>query len=137
MAIHYAKCCHPLPGDRIVGIVMTGKGVTIHRIDCKTLEDFADMPERWLDVSWDSEPQEKSSFTGRIKMIVLNEPGSLGTLTSVIGRDGGNINNLKFTNRSQDFFEMLIDIEVVDIKQLSNIVTALRAAPAVHSVERI
>src|SRR5215510_5456051 len=52
MAIHYAGCCHPLPGDRIVGIVTTGKGVTIHTIDCETLESFADAPERWLDVSW-------------------------------------------------------------------------------------
>ena len=54
MAVHFAGCCHPLPGDRIVGIVTTGKGVTIHTIDCETLESFADAPERWLDVAWDS-----------------------------------------------------------------------------------
>ena len=53
MALHFAGCCHPLPGDRIVGIVTTGKGVTIHTIDCETLESFADAPERWLDVAWD------------------------------------------------------------------------------------
>ncbi|MFQ5765302.1 MAG: RelA/SpoT family protein, partial [Rhodospirillales bacterium] len=53
MAMHFADCCHPLPGDRIVGIVTTGKGVTIHTIDCDTLEDIADAPERWLDVAWD------------------------------------------------------------------------------------
>jgi len=54
MALHFARCCHPLPGDRIVGIVMTGKGVTIHTIDCETLESFADTPERWLDISWEA-----------------------------------------------------------------------------------
>ncbi|MEQ8370774.1 MAG: bifunctional (p)ppGpp synthetase/guanosine-3',5'-bis(diphosphate) 3'-pyrophosphohydrolase, partial [Alphaproteobacteria bacterium] len=52
MAVHFAGCCHPLPGDRIVGIVTTGKGVTVHTIDCETLESYADMPERWLDVAW-------------------------------------------------------------------------------------
>ena len=55
MALHFAGCCHPLPGDRIVGIVTTGKGVTIHTIDCETLESFADEPERWLDVAWSNE----------------------------------------------------------------------------------
>ena len=55
MAVHFAGCCHPLPGDRIVGIVTTGKGVTIHTIDCETLESFADTPERWLDVAWDDD----------------------------------------------------------------------------------
>ncbi len=56
MAMHFAGCCHPLPGDRIVGIVTTGKGVTIHTIDCETLESFAETPERWLDVAWDQDP---------------------------------------------------------------------------------
>jgi len=56
MAVHFAGCCHPLPGDRIVGIVTTGKGVTIHTIDCETLESFADSPERWLDVAWETNP---------------------------------------------------------------------------------
>ena len=54
MAVHFARCCHPLPGDRIVGIITTGKGVTIHTIDCATLESFSDTPERWIDVGWDS-----------------------------------------------------------------------------------
>src|ERR1700732_2722930 len=63
MAVHFAGCCHPLPGDRIVGIVTTGKGVTIHTIDCDTLESFADEPERWLDVAWTSEEAD-AAHTG-------------------------------------------------------------------------
>jgi hypothetical protein len=54
MAVHFARCCHPLPGDRIVGIITTGKGVTIHTIDCATLESFSDTPERWIDVGWEA-----------------------------------------------------------------------------------
>jgi GTP pyrophosphokinase len=137
MALHFAGCCHPLPGDRIVGIVTTGKGVTIHTIDCETLDSFANTPERWLDVAWttagaDGEPHH----VGRINVTIGNEPGSLGSLTTVIGKHGGNINNLKITNRSADFFEILVDIEVSDLKHLTNIIAALRATPVINSVER-
>jgi len=136
MAIHYAGCCHPLPGDRIVGLVTTGKGVTIHTIDCETLESFADQPERWLDVAWDAEAEAPSGHVGRIAVVIANEPGSLGGLTSVIGKNEGNISNLKITNRSSDFFEMLVDIEVRDVRHLTNIIAALRASPTINSVQR-
>ena len=136
MAVHLAGCCHPLPGDRIVGIVTTGKGLTVHTIDCETLESFADMPESWLDVSWEIETDEAAMHVGRIHAVVANEPGSLGTLSTVIGRDGGNIANLKIVHRSVDFFEMLIDIEVADVKQLTDIMAALRATQVINSVER-
>jgi guanosine-3',5'-bis(diphosphate) 3'-pyrophosphohydrolase len=135
MAVHYAGCCHPLPGDRIVGIVTTGKGVTIHTIDCDTLESFADMPERWLDVAWNPADGEQA-HVGRIHVTIGNEPGSLGSLTTVIGKNSGNIINLKITNRSLDFFDMLIDVEVSNVKHLTNIIAALRATSAVNSVDR-
>ena len=134
MAVHYAECCHPLPGDRIVGIVITGKGVTIHTIDCETLENFTNMPERWLDVAWDVD--SATTHVGRIRVVLANEPGSLANLTTVIGRNSGNITNLKITDRSADFFELLVDIEVSDVKQLTNIVAGLRATPEVNSVDR-
>jgi GTP pyrophosphokinase len=135
MALHYAGCCHPLPGDRIVGIVMTGKGVTIHTIDCETLATFAETPERWLDVAWDDDASV-GAHVGRINVTLDNEPGSLGSLTTVIGKGGGNITNLKITNRSMDFFEILVDIEVQNLRHLTNIIAALRATPVINSVER-
>jgi guanosine-3',5'-bis(diphosphate) 3'-pyrophosphohydrolase len=134
MAVHYAGCCHPLPGDRIVGIITTGKGVTIHTIDCDTLESFASQPERWIDVAWDK--AEDGGHVARISVVVNNEPGSLGSLSTIIGRNDGNISNLKITNRSTDFFEMIIDIEVRDVKHLTDIIAALRATPEINSVQR-
>ena len=136
MAVHFAGCCHPLPGDRIVGIVTTGKGVTIHTIDCESLEAFADSPERWLDVAWESGDGEGEGHVGRLHVVLTNSPGSLGSLSSVIGRSEGNISNLKITRRSLDFFEMTIDVEVKDVRHLTNIIAALRATPSVSSVER-
>ena len=136
MAVHYARCCHPLPGERIVGIVTTGKGVTVHTIDCETLETFQDTPERWIDLAWEVEDDESEAHTGRLHLVVANEPGSLGDLSTIIGKNHGNISNLKITDRSIDFFEMLVDVEVQDAKHLSNIIAALRAAPVITSVER-
>jgi len=135
MAVHYAHCCHPLPGEKIVGITSTGKGVTIHTIDCETLEGFHAMPERWLDVSWDVNANSPKQI-GRLGVVLENEPGSLGSLTSIIGKNGGNIINLKIVTRAIDFFEMQIDVEVNDIKHLRNIIGALRATPVITSVER-
>ncbi|MGQ0676128.1 MAG: RelA/SpoT family protein [Rhodospirillales bacterium] len=135
MAVHYGGCCHPLPGDRIVGIVTTGKGVAIHTIDCETLEQVIEQPDRWLDVAWEEDATDVPRV-GRLGVVISNEPGSLGNLTTVIGKNEGNIHTLKITNRSQDFFEMLVDIEVRDVKHLTNIMAALRACPSVSSVER-
>ena len=137
MAVHFARCCHPLPGDRIVGIITTGKGVTIHTIDCATLESFSDSPERWIDVGWDSVGEAgEQAYTGRLKITVANQPGSLSSLSTVIARHEGNISNLRIVNRSMDFFDMVIDVEVADVKHLADITAALRATPAINAVER-
>ena len=80
MEIHFAKCCHPLPGDRIVGIVTTGKGVTVHTIDCATLERFSDEPERWLDISWNEESMSDQAHISRVRLVLVNQPRALGTL---------------------------------------------------------
>lgn len=137
MAMHFARCCHPLPGDRIVGIVTTGKGVTIHTIDCETLETFADTPERWLDVSWgDGGPNSPEAHVGRLQITHANEPGAIASFTTVIARNGGDITNFKVTNRTAEFWEVTLDIYVKDIKHLNNVIAALRATPVVVSVDR-
>jgi GTP diphosphokinase / guanosine-3',5'-bis(diphosphate) 3'-diphosphatase len=136
MAVHFARCCHPLPGDRIVGIVTHGKGVTVHTIDCDTLENFADTPERWLDVSWGEGADAPEAHVGRLEVVITNTPGALGTLSTVIGKNGGNITNLKIASRSLDFWDMTIDVYVNDTKHLNNIIAALRATPQVSSVDR-
>tara|TARA_R100001129_G_scaffold170972_3_gene140866 strand:- start:1084 stop:3246 length:2163 start_codon:yes stop_codon:yes gene_type:complete len=136
MAMHFAGCCHPLPGDRIVGIVTTGRGVTVHTIDCDTLEGYGDEPERWLDLAWDRGEAQHDLHVGRVHVTVANAPGSLGDLSTMIAKNDGNISNLKIINRSTDFFDMLIDVEVRDVKHLTDIIAALRASPAVNSVER-
>ena len=104
--------------------------------DAQTLESFAETPERWIDVSWDKDPDAGQLHTGRLNVVIANQTGSLGSLTTVIGKNDGNIMNLKIVNRSTDFFEILIDVEVKDVKHLTNIIAALRATPNINSVER-
>src|SRR3546814_15481484 len=93
------------------------------------------MPERWLDVAWNLDCEADDALVGRIHVVLANEPGSLGTLTTVIGRDGGNISNLKITNRSPAFFEMLIDIQVTDVKHLTNFLAAFRSTSVLNPVD--
>lgn len=135
MAIHFAGCCHPIPGDRIVGIVTTGKGITIHTIDCETLENYSDSPERWIDVAWERD-QADGRHIGRLRAYISHEPAALATVTNVIAKEMGNISNLKIVNRSIDFFEILLDIEVRDVRHLNNIIANLRSKEVVQSVER-
>jgi len=136
MAVHFAHCCHPLPGDRIVGIMSKGEGVTIHTIDCERLAEQED-DDRWLDVRWDVDAEVPGNYVGRLRAVLANEPGSLSSLSTVIAKNLGNIFNLTFTNRGPDFFEAQVDIEVADVKHLTNIIAALRATPQVNSVERL
>ncbi len=138
MAVHFAGCCHPIPGDRIVGIVTTGKGVTIHTHGCETLENYADTPERWLDVDWEAAATTKEQkHTSRLKVTLTNDTGSLATVTNVIAKDMGNITNLKVINRATDYIDMLLDVEVRDTNHLSSIIAHLRTKEVVQSIERV
>ncbi|MFP6747516.1 MAG: bifunctional (p)ppGpp synthetase/guanosine-3',5'-bis(diphosphate) 3'-pyrophosphohydrolase [Alphaproteobacteria bacterium] len=137
LAVHYAECCHPLPGDRIVGIVNPGKGIDIHAIDCAKLADLPEDRDNWIDVRWDLDPEALGVYVGRIDTVVSNQPGSLSSLSSVIAKNLGNISNLKVTDRSADFFRIQVDIEVADLKHLTNIIAALRATPDISTAERI
>lgn len=135
MAVHFAGCCHPLPGDRIVGIVTTGKGVAVHTIDCKLLEKFSDEPERWLDIAWGDDADD-APHIGRLKIMLNNEPGALGELSNLVARNNGNIANLNIVYRTISYFELLVDIEVKDLRHLTDIIAALKASKVVSYVSR-
>ncbi len=141
LAIKYAGCCHPVPGDPIVGIVTTGKGVTIHARDCPTLETFAPTPERFIDVDWEPgarlpTPAKGEGFTGRLSVIADNAPTSIASVTNAIAKQDAAVASLRVVNRQADFFEMLVDVEVRDLQQLAAVMASLRAASHVHEVDR-
>ncbi len=135
MAMHYAKCCHPLPGDKIVGIVHTGSGITIHTSDCEMLNNFASMPERILDLTWDNN-KSNIPFISRIKVLLLNEPESLAILAGEIAKNGGNITNFKILSRNSNYFELIFDVEVKSLAHIEVIINALRIKEAIQYADR-
>ena len=137
MSYHLAGCCSPIKGDHIVGIVTAGLGVSVHTIDCQTLDSYSDSPERWLDISWETDNDNSQLLISRISIVLTNKAGSLGKVTHAIAKNNGNISNIHFTNRKIDFFEMVIDIEVRDNNHLNNIIAALRLLPEISSLERV
>src|SRR5258706_11396297 len=130
------QCCHPLPGDRIVGLNTPGEGLVIHTIDCAELDKAHNMDD-WLDVGWGQGASEIGQSVARIQVRVKNAPGSLATAMSAIAANGGNIFNMKVTDRNPLFFEFIVDVEGRDVAHLQNILGALRVSDSVESVDRV
>jgi RelA/SpoT family (p)ppGpp synthetase len=138
LPVKFAPNGGAVPGDRIVGIVTPGEGITIYPIQSPALKDFEEEPERWLDVRWDvDEESTPQRFPARIRIDNVNEPGSLAQVATVIAEHDGNIDNISMSRRSPDFTELIIDLEVYDLKHLSAIIAQLRAKAVVARVERV
>ncbi|MEO0999441.1 MAG: bifunctional (p)ppGpp synthetase/guanosine-3',5'-bis(diphosphate) 3'-pyrophosphohydrolase, partial [Pseudomonadota bacterium] len=131
-----APCCRPIPGDRVVGIAVRGRGVMVHAIDCSRLEEFENEPERWIDLRW-SEAARGRSYLAGLEVAMANDAGVLGRVCSLIGEQRANIADIELADKKPDFYRMVIDIEVRDAKHLSNIRTAIEADAAVTGVNRI
>jgi (p)ppGpp synthase/HD superfamily hydrolase len=137
LPVKFAPNGGAVPGDRIIGIVSPGEGITIYPIQSPALKDFEDEPERWLDVRWDVDETTPQRFPARIMVDNVNEPGSLAQVATVIAEHDGNIDNISMSRRSPDFTELTIDLEVYDLKHLSAIIAQLRAKAVVARVERV
>jgi GTP diphosphokinase / guanosine-3',5'-bis(diphosphate) 3'-diphosphatase len=137
LPVRFAPDGGAVPGDRIVGIVSPGEGITIYPIQSAALAKFEETPERWLDVRWDSEESVPRRFPARITVQSANEPGSLAQIAQVIAEHDGNIDNIAMTRRAPDFTDVMIDLEVYDLKHLTDILAQLRAKPTVAKAERV
>jgi GTP diphosphokinase / guanosine-3',5'-bis(diphosphate) 3'-diphosphatase len=124
-----------VPGDRIVGVLTGSDGVRIYQIHSPRLADVEH--ERWIDVTWDINPERPERFPAKIKVTVLNKPGTLAQVAQVIGEADGNIDALRMTNRAVDFTDMAIDLEVWDLTHLNEIISGLKSKPAVSKAERV
>jgi (p)ppGpp synthase/HD superfamily hydrolase len=137
LPVSFAPNGGAVPGDRIVGILSPGEGITIYPIQSPALSEFEDKPERWLDVRWDEEERTPQRFPARITVQSVNEPGSLAQIAQVIAEHDGNIDNIRMTRRAPDFTDVTIDLEVYDLKHLTAILAQLRAKSVVAKAERV
>ena len=137
LPVRFAANGGAVPGDRIVGILTPGQGITIYPIHSPALKDFEEAPERWLDVQWDMDAESPQRFPARLQVQSLNEPGTLAQITQIIADHDGNIDNIHMTRRSPDFTELTIDLEVYDLQHLTSIIGQLRAKSVVAKVVRV
>jgi GTP diphosphokinase / guanosine-3',5'-bis(diphosphate) 3'-diphosphatase len=137
LPVRFAPDGGAVPGDRIVGIMTPGEGITIYPIHSEALKQFEDEPDRWLDVRWDVDDDVPQRFPARLAVHSVNEPGTLAQIAQVIAEHDGNIDNVKMTRQSPDFTELTIDLEVYNLKHLTSIISQLRAKKVVANAERV
>ncbi|MEM8571266.1 MAG: bifunctional (p)ppGpp synthetase/guanosine-3',5'-bis(diphosphate) 3'-pyrophosphohydrolase [Pseudomonadota bacterium] len=130
-----APCCNPIPGERIVGIVVRGKGVMIHAIDCAELVQYEDQPDRWIDLRW-ADPHVTPDHDVAVELVMANDTGVLGRICTLIGEQRANITNIRFTDRKPDYYRMVVDIEVRDMEHLTHVLTAIDADSDIAEVRR-
>ena len=126
-----------VPGDRIVGILQPGAGITIYPIQSPSLTAFDDQPERWIDVRWDIDEDNKERFPARISVTAINAPGSLAEISQVIANHDANIAMLSMGRTAPDFTEMVMDLEVWDLKHLNRLLSQLKETSSVSEVKRV
>ena len=137
LPVRFAPNGGAVPGDRIVGILTPGEGITIYPIQSEALKQFEDQPERWLDVRWDVDDKVPQRFPAQLAVQSVNEPGTLAQIAQVIAEHDGNIDNIRMTRQSPDFTELTIDLEVYNLKHLTSIISQLRAKKVVAAAERV
>jgi GTP pyrophosphokinase len=132
VAFELAGCCHPVPGDRIVGLRRKGETVLVHAIDCLELASGVDVD--WLDLSWGSRSQ---GAVGGLRVTLYDRPGTLAEMAGIFAQNKANVTNLAQTQLDHPFTTYEIDAEVQDLAHLTRILSALRASDAVAQAERI
>ncbi len=131
-----SPCCQALPGERIVGIMTEGHGVSVHAIDCDSLAKYEDSPELWLDLHWHS-GKHAAVYPVTLDMTIANDAGVLGRVCTLIGEAQGNISELEFIERNPDFYRLTMNVELRDIEHLHAVTTVLEAEVQVAALKRL
>ena len=132
VAFQLAECCHPIPGDRIVGLRREGEGIEVHTIGCESLADGVDAD--WVDLAWGD---QSDGGAAKLQVVIKNQPGSLAVIAGVLGSHGANIVAMDQTQRDASFHTFQFDLEVHDVQHLMRIIGALRATDVVSTAERL
>jgi RelA/SpoT family (p)ppGpp synthetase len=132
VAFQLAECCHPIPGDRIVGLRREGEGIEVHMIGCESLADGVDAD--WVDLAWGD---QSDGGAAKLCVVIKNQPGSLAVIAGILGSHGANIVSMEQASRDGSFHTFHLDIEVHDVQHLMRILAALRATDVVSTAERL
>jgi guanosine-3',5'-bis(diphosphate) 3'-pyrophosphohydrolase len=130
-----AECCQPVPGERIIGVILKGKGIDIHAIDCDSLENFDEKSINWIDISWPRD-EVKTAYPSTLMLTMVNGAGVLGRICTLVGDMGANIIDMVFLERKHDFYRIRIEIHVSDVQHLLNIITSIEADTDIAEIIR-
>ncbi len=136
MPIKLAECCSPLLGENIVGILVEGRGVYVHLLNCSTLDRFSDYPELWYELMWDKEVGKFPQLS-RINITLQNKIGALHKVTSCIKKANINIVDMNINKRSEDFFNIDINLNVNDVKHLDDFILSLKLEESIYQIKRL
>ncbi len=137
VTLHLGECCHPIPGDRIIGVRQPGRGLVVHTIYCREVAKYDDRPDLWVDLKWTELAKSGVRAIGRIAVNAHDNKGVLAQQCTVVAQAGGNIRGVSTKSRGPGFMELVFDIEVEDLRHLEQIKAALRALAVVERVERL
>ena len=134
MVVSLGKCCHPIPGDPVLGFISTGRGVVIHTAACRNIAEYADKPDRWVDVEW--EPTIDGEFPVEVRVDTANQKGVLATVAATIADTGANIENVSMDNSEGSHAILNIVIGVTDRVHLAHIIRRIRNISEVTRIMR-
>jgi guanosine-3',5'-bis(diphosphate) 3'-pyrophosphohydrolase len=133
--LSFAQCCHPIPGDEIMGYLSAGKGIVVHRLECPNVEGFRKSPERWVPIAWDRNVQ--GDYKASLRVEVENKPGVLAQVAAAIAEAESNIDNVEYRERDLRLAVMHFNIEVKHRKHLADVIRRIRRLNVVNGVQRL
>ncbi|WP_297455243.1 bifunctional (p)ppGpp synthetase/guanosine-3',5'-bis(diphosphate) 3'-pyrophosphohydrolase [Ferrovum sp.] len=135
MAVQFAPCCRPIPGDPIIGLIKKGQGLLIHTQDCQNIRQSRIDPDKWVDVAWENNSGQL--FEVAIKLLVLNRRGVLATVASAIAEAHSNIDSVTIAKADGTYSEINFTVQVQDRAHLATLMQNLRENPDVVRLTRV
>jgi len=136
MPVHFAGCCHPLPGDKIIGIVHTGKGITVHLNRCKNIKRIENK-DNFIKLFWNGGVANHQLYVGRVRIVASNSFGAISSVAQEIASQNVNISNLKILHKTDSYYEFIVDLELENVTALQNLKAFLRSSKIIYSVDRV
>ncbi len=135
LVVSFANCCHPIPGDDIIGFISSGKGLVIHRRNCRNVQTYRNQPDKWLDVKW--EAHVAGLYHTLIQLEVENRRGALAEIATTIARTGTDIAHVSSEDKDETYSLMRFEVLVRDRKHLASLMRTLKRIPIVQKVSRL
>ncbi|MFQ5634709.1 MAG: RelA/SpoT family protein [Gammaproteobacteria bacterium] len=134
LVVSYARCCHPIPGDDVMGYLSAGRGVVVHRNVCGNLNEFRKQPDKWIAVSWEKDIERE--FSVEITVEVMNRPGALAEVAARIADNDSNIEQVSIEERIDDMADLTFLILLRDRAHLAKVIRGIRAMSIVKKITR-